>query len=195
MSGIFISYRREDTKAYARLLSAALGDRFGPEQVFRDIDTMAPGVNFPAAITEAVGSCDVLLALIGNQWLTATQNGRRRLDNPDDYVRREIVAALGRDILVVPVLIEDARIPDRGDLPEAIAPLVDRNVHRLTDEGWNDGVERLLDALAQVVPPTQPPGTPSPAEGGWGGGEAIVANIDGDVTGQVAVGRDIHQSR
>lgn len=189
MSGIFISYRREDTKAYARLLSTALAARFGHEQVFRDIDTMGPGVNFGAAITEAVGECDVLLALIGNQWLTATQEGRRRLDDPDDYVRREIGAALGREVLVVPVLIEDAKMPGRAELLEVIAPLADRHAHRLADEGWDGGVERLVNALAQVVQPHRGAGAD-----GWDRADTIVANVDGDVSGQLAIGQDIRQS-
>lgn len=65
MGGIFIRYRREDTKPYARLLSEALVDRFGADRVFRDVDSMGPRVDFPKAIADAVGGCDALLALIG----------------------------------------------------------------------------------------------------------------------------------
>lgn len=169
MSGIFISYRREDTTAYARLLSESLGSHFGQEQIFRDVDTLGPGVDFPQAVAEAVGNCDVLLALIGKKWLAARRQGKRRLDDPHDYVRLEIAAALERDTLVVPVLMEDTRMPRRQDLPDALAELADRNAHRLTDESWNDGVRRLVDALEAVVKPSRPD-KPAPRAGSPAGG-------------------------
>ena len=166
MSGIFISYRREDTRPYARSLTDTLVARFGSDQIFRDVDSLAPGADFPDAIADAVGRCDVLLALIGKQWISATLQGRRRLDDPNDYVRLEIAAALGRDTIVVPVLIEDAQMPRRDELPEALAELADRNALRLTDESWNDGVRRLFEFLEPVVgrrpPPPPPPSSASP---------------------------------
>src|SRR5215210_761834 len=121
MSGIFISYRREDSTTYARLLSDTLGEHFGSHLVFRDVDTMGPGVDFPTAIAAAVNECDVLLALIGERWLTAEHAGNRRLDDENDYVRVEIEAALERGILVVPVLLEGTRMPTRAELPESLA--------------------------------------------------------------------------
>jgi hypothetical protein len=151
MSGIFISYRREDAKAYARLVSDALAAHFGPENIFRDIDTLGPGVDFPEAIADAVSSCDVLLALIGEKWLTVAQQGKRRLDNPRDYVRLEIAAALQRDILVIPLLIEDTAMPEREELPPDLAELADRNAHRVSDAGWADSMRRLIAALDKVV--------------------------------------------
>ncbi|MGH9225246.1 MAG: toll/interleukin-1 receptor domain-containing protein [Acidimicrobiales bacterium] len=178
MGGIFISYRREDSAPYARLLSDSLGAHFGPEQIFRDIDTIGPGVDFPEAIADAVGSCKVLLAVIGDKWLMAQQDGRRRLDNEGDYVRLEIAAALERDVLVVPVLLEQARMPGKADLPPNLAELADRNAVRLTDNGWHDGVRRLaaglekpLGVVARGDGPAPTPGhsTPSPSPG-WGPG-------------------------
>jgi TIR domain len=163
MSGIFISYRREDSTPYARLLSEDLGDHFGSQLVFRDVDTMGPGVDFPTAIAAAVNECDVLLALIGDRWLTAELGGRRRLDDENDYVRLEIQAALDRGILVVPVLLEGTRMPSRDELPEPLGKLANRNAHRLTDETWKYGVERLVAALRPLVTPPPPPPPPLPA--------------------------------
>ncbi len=99
-----------------------------PKQVFKDVDNIEPGEDFVERITAAVGSCDVLLALIGPQWLTITdENGQRRLDNPEDYVRLEIETALTRKIRVIPILVDDARMPRANELPATLAPLVRRN--------------------------------------------------------------------
>ncbi|MCA1692299.1 MAG: toll/interleukin-1 receptor domain-containing protein [Actinobacteria bacterium] len=172
MSGIFISYRREDTKPYARLLSDSLASHFGQGKIFRDVDTIGPGADFPEAIAKAVGECDALLALVGKKWVAARQQGKRRLDDPRDYVRLEITTALERGILVVPVLIEDTRMPAPKDLPEPLAEFADRNAHRLTDAGWNDEVKQLIRALEKVVPraaetqETQPH-RPAPGPPAW----------------------------
>ena len=174
MGGIFISYRREDSAPYARLLGDSLAAIFGPEQIFRDIDTIGPGVDFPEAIADAVGSCKVLLAVINTNWLTVQRDGQRRLDDPADYVRLEIAAALDRDVLVVPVLIEQTKMPGRAELPPALAELADRNAVRLTDDGWHDGVRRLANALEGPlgVPAGVSPGGPrlAPPPSGWTSG-------------------------
>jgi hypothetical protein len=87
---VFISYRREETAYAAGWLFNNLADHFGRGQIFKDIDSVEPGDNFVDVITKAVASCDVLLALIGEQWLTITdEHGRSRLDNPKDFVRLE----------------------------------------------------------------------------------------------------------
>jgi hypothetical protein len=171
MGGIFISYRRDDSAPYARLLSDSLGDHFGPEMIFRDIDTIAPGEDFPDAIAGAVGRCQVLLAVIGDNWLDAQQDGRRRLDHEGDYLRLEIAAALQRNIVVVPVLLEQTRMPDKAELPPDLAELADRNAIRLADDGWDDGVRRLAVSLQKPlgVAPAREPGAlrpgPEPADG------------------------------
>src|SRR5215510_7657864 len=101
MPGIFISYRRDDCSGHAGRLYDALSLRFGSERLFMDIDTLQPGEDFVEAIEKAVGSCDVLLALIGRQWVTSSDaQGQRRLENPNDFVRLEIEAALARNIHV-----------------------------------------------------------------------------------------------
>jgi TIR domain len=102
---VFISYRREESSGLAGRLYDRLAARFGDDQVFMDVDTIDLGVDFADVITQAVSTCEVLLAIIGPRWLTATDDdGQRRLDDPDDTVRLEIAAALERDIRVIPIL-------------------------------------------------------------------------------------------
>ena len=116
---IFISYRRGETAYPAGWLYDRLADRYGGEQVFKDVDSIELGDDFVEVITHAVGSCDVLLALIGEDWLTITDaDGRRRLDGPHDFVRLEIEAALARDVRVIPILVDGARMPSRRRVAE-----------------------------------------------------------------------------
>jgi len=126
--GIFVSYRRQESRDFAGRLSDRLADRFGEGKVFIDVDAMEPGVDWREEIFRAVAACKVLLAVIGPGWLTtADERGRRRLDDPDDIVRLEIEAALARDVRVIPILVEGAVMPGRDDLPESLAGLVHRN--------------------------------------------------------------------
>ena len=103
--GIFLSYWREDAAPYARLLQFQLSERFPDARVFMDLDTIEPGMDFAEVIREAVAACAVMVALIGRQWATLTdEEGHRRLDNPNDFVRFEVQAALERGVRVIPVL-------------------------------------------------------------------------------------------
>src|SRR5688572_31729121 len=114
MPGIFISYRRIDTLAWAGRLFADLRKSFGASQVFMDINGGIPrGADFEQVLTKALAGCDALLALIGPQWIGCTRSdGTRRLDAPDDWVRNEISTVLHRNIPVMPVLLGDAPLPD-----------------------------------------------------------------------------------
>jgi TIR domain len=154
---VFISYRREGTGAEAGRLADALIARFGEERVFLDIDNIPLGVDFTAEIARMVGACDVLLAVIGRNWLTIpNDDGERRLDDPDDFVRLEIEAALAREIPVVPVLVQKTRMPRASELPESLGPLARRNGIELRDEAWRSDVQRFIDRLneraSSVVP-------------------------------------------
>jgi hypothetical protein len=152
--GIFISYRREETAGQAGRLYDRLSGRFGTDRVFMDVDSIAFGLDFTQAITEAVSRCAILLALIGRDWPTATDSrGRRRIDDPDDFVRVEIEAALARDIPVVPVLVEGAALPEAGDLPPGLRPLVRRQALGLSHAGFGAEVSRLIAAIDQVLGP------------------------------------------
>jgi hypothetical protein len=121
MVSIFISYRRDDSSGYAGRLYDKLSNHFGQGQVFMDINTMESGVDFVEVIENAVSSSDVLIAVISKQWLTITDNnGNKRLDNPTDFVRLEIAAALDRNIRVIPVLVQGASMPRTQDLPDVL---------------------------------------------------------------------------
>jgi AAA ATPase domain/TIR domain len=154
-SRVFISYRREETAYPAGWLFDRLADRFGHDQIFKDVDSIELGDDFVEVITSAVGSCDVLLALIGEQWLTITdEQGRRRLDDPNDFVRLELEAALTRNVRVIPILVAGARMPRPDQLPPSLAKLVRRHALELSPSHFQFDTSRLhtvLDrALAEV---------------------------------------------
>jgi hypothetical protein len=148
---IFISYRRDETAYPAGWLFDRLVDRFGG-QVFKDVDSIELGDDFVEVITGAVGSCDVLLALIGDQWLTITdEDGRRRLDDPTDFVRLEIEAALKRDVRVIPILVAGARMPRAADLPRSLAKLVRRQALELSPARFDFDTGRLFRVLDKTL--------------------------------------------
>jgi TIR domain len=149
---IFISYRREETAYPAGWLYDRLADRFGAGQVFKDVDSIQLGDDFVEVITEAVGSCDVLLALIGDEWLRITdEHGRRRLDDPDDFVRLEIEAALTRKVRVIPILVDGARMPRAEELPDSLARLVRRQSLELSPSRFEFDTSRLLKVLGWTL--------------------------------------------
>jgi hypothetical protein len=145
---IFISYRPEETAYPAGWLYDRLADRFSGGQVFKDVDSIQLGDDFVEVVTRAVGSCDVLLALIGHQWLTITdEHGRRRLDDPDDFVRLEIEAALTRNVRVIPILVDGARMPHADELPDSLVKLVRRQALELSPARFEFDTSRLFDVL------------------------------------------------
>lgn len=153
MPATFISYRRDDAAGYAGRLHEALERRLGGDQIFRDIDTLEPGLDFVEAIDSRLRECRVFLALIGREWLDARdREGRRRLDQPHDYVRLEISAALARaDVRVIPVLIEGATMPAPETLPEPLRPLARRHAVNLRDDAWDHDVDRLAEVISGVT--------------------------------------------
>lgn len=176
MQGIFVSYRRQDSQSAAGRLSDHLRDHLTGVPIFRDVETIEPGVDFVEAIERALNNCGVLVAVIGPRWLAATDaDGRRRLEHPDDYTRIEIATALKRDgVRVIPVLVEGAQMPASDALPEDLAALARRNAIELTDRRWEFDVSQLVDTLRKVLdlapPEPEPVPTPTPApvpKGGW----------------------------
>ena len=185
---IFISYRRQDSAYPAGWLYDRLAARFGPEQIFKDIDSIELGDDFVDTITNAVGSCDILLALIGQEWLDiAGADGMRRLDDPDDFVRLEIEAALERKVLLIPILVDGAEMPRGDELPASIAALVRRHALELSPNRFRADTDRLLEtmdrtltgmrdaqtapmmAVDEAVPEPEPRAStvPEPEQGGW----------------------------
>jgi TIR domain len=153
MSGlIFISYRREESRWSARSLYDRLSASFGPKQIFMDIDAIALGEDFIKAIERTVSECDVLIAIIGANWLTSKDDqGDRRLNDPEDFVRMEIANALSRDIRVIPVLVDGALMPRPTELPDDLKPLVRRNALRISDTSFDGDCQRLVAAIKQVL--------------------------------------------
>lgn len=148
MTSIFVSYRREDAAGHAGRLCDRLRSQFGRAQVFMDVDTIRPGCDFEAYIETAIASCSVFLALIGHDWLSASDaDGRRRIDNNRDYVRLELAAALSRGLLVIPVLVRGAGMPSPADLPEDIKRLTRIEAIELSDTRWEYDISCLIDVL------------------------------------------------
>jgi hypothetical protein len=153
---IFISYRRDDTEGEAGRLFDDLTRAFGNDAVFMDVSGIAPGTDFRNAIDDNVGGCGVLLAMIGPTWATiAGEDGQRRLDNENDYVRLEIASALKRKIAVIPVLVHEAHMPHAEQLPENLKDLAYRNSVEITHARWNSDVQLLVTALGQYVHATK----------------------------------------
>jgi hypothetical protein len=167
MSRIFISYRREGGAGFSGRLADDLGRRFGAHEVFRDVEDIASGEDFVARLDKALRDCRVLLAVIGKTWLTASANGRRRLDDPNDFVRLEISHALAAGVRVIPVLVEGARIPPERDLPEPLKPLARRQAHELSESRWDYDVERLAGIVEQELAASGAPLGSKPKRRRW----------------------------
>jgi hypothetical protein len=148
-SGIFVSYRRDDTSGHAGRLADRLVEHFGRNRIFVDIDTIEPGEDFVTVIENAVGSCEILIAVIGQNWLSASGSGR--LDNPNNFVRLEIGTALRRNIRVIPVLVQRASMPKPQDLPEDLVKLTRRNAIELSDLRWQSDVDQLINVMEKVL--------------------------------------------
>jgi hypothetical protein len=150
--GVFLSYRRDDAGPYARSLQLQLSQRIPDAFIFMDLDSIEPGLDFAEVIEEAVNSSAVLVALIGPQWATLTdEDGGRRLDNPDDYVRFEVKTALQRGVRVIPVLIDGAKPLRQPDLPAELHKLARLNAHKLSYDRYQDDADRLLDLIQRVL--------------------------------------------
>jgi TIR domain len=150
--GVFISYRRDETIAYAGRLHDQLSALLGSKNVFVDLDRIRPGGDFVVALGEALDASGVLLALIGNQWLELREpDGSRRLENPGDFVRLELENALSRGITVIPVLVDGAKAPPPDQLPESLSELPRLHAVQLSHEQWRRDFEGLVSALPPEV--------------------------------------------
>jgi len=154
MSGIFISYRRGDTAAEAGRLADHLRERFGADQIFIDVEAIEPGQDFVVAIQRALDACAVVIVMIGDRWLsTVDDQGRRRLDDPQDFVHQEVGAALKRgDVRVIPVLVQRATMPGGSELPAPLADLGRRNALEIRETHFRRDVDALIEVVARLVP-------------------------------------------
>lgn len=145
MTSLFISYRRDDGAGHAGRLYDRLSARFGDEQVFIDHYDLLPGQDFPSAIESHLARADVVLALIGPRWVEARDaRGQLRLAQADDFVRRELLAALASGKHVIPVLIGGARMPSAAELPAELAALSRLQAWELRDARFDDDLNALL---------------------------------------------------
>jgi len=152
LRAIFLSYRRNDAEGEAGRLFDDLISDFGTDKVFMDVAGIEPGRDFRKVIDQNVSTCGVLLAMIGRSWIDATdEGGRRRLDDPLDFVRLETASALKRDIPVIPVLVQRGRMPRPEELPEDLKDLAYRNAVELTHARWDSDVQLLIKALRPYV--------------------------------------------
>jgi TIR domain len=150
--GIFISYRRDDSGGRAGRIFDRVSLTYGRDRVFMDVDSIRPGVDFADYIDEALEGCTVLLAVIGPNWLDARNpDGTERLGDPHDFVRLEVATALRRGITVIPVLVDDAPVPETRRLPEDLQGLTRRAALRVDDERWGYDSERLVQALEEPL--------------------------------------------
>ncbi len=152
LAQIFISYRRSDASGHAGRLRDRLRAHFGDDVVFQDVDDIPDGEEFAKVIERALDSCKVALVVIGRNWVNAqTEQGVRRFENSDDWVRTEVGILLRRGIRVVPVLVQGASLPLREELPEELQDLAGRNARELRDSAWDSDVSLLLKSLEGVV--------------------------------------------
>jgi tetratricopeptide (TPR) repeat protein len=152
-SGVFINYRGADTGAYGSLLYLELAHRFGSELVFLDSESIDAGTDYVEELPSRVRRCRVLLAVIGSGWLTAAGvDGRRRIDDPWDWIRRELAEAIAAGVMVIPVLTDGAVMPRRADLPADIAALGDRQYVPLRHREATADLDRICAELTKRDP-------------------------------------------
>lgn len=151
---IFISYRRSDSEAMTGRIYDRLVNDFSRGQIFKDVDSIRLGVDFVEDLDQALKRCQVLLAIIGKSWVDAREeDGSRRIDNPNDFVRIEIESALNRKIPVVPVLLDGVCVPSTSELPDSIQVLARcQGMEVGQDPRFHDDITRLVKRLKREVP-------------------------------------------
>jgi|GEM_PF-845646 len=149
---IFISYRREDTSGESGRLKDKLEQVFGKENIFYDVETLEPGLNFDQSIAKALSESKVLLAMIGPHWLKVSDSkGVKRLQKPEDWVRKEIAEAIKRGLRVIPILVNGADMPDSEELPDDLKELSLKHAQELTSSRWNYDVGELSKVLEKII--------------------------------------------
>ena len=150
---IFVSYRRSDSADIAGRIYDRLTGKFGRGPIFKDVDSIPLGLDFKEFLDRKVSECNVLLAIIGDRWLEASDStGKKRLDDPTDFVRIEIASALERGIPVIPLIVRGAYMPPEESLPNGLKKLAYRNgIHIRPDPDFHRDMDRLIAALEQYL--------------------------------------------
>lgn len=161
-SKVFISYRRDDAAGFSHAIYDRLVEHLPRERVFMDVAGIDAGEDFTAKLENALGQCDVMIALIGKRWLGAADNAASRIHTANDWVRVEIAAALRRGIRVIPVLLDGAHLPKADALPEDLHLLPRMNAVDVRNSRMNTDVTDLIatamTALGETWPPPEPGG-------------------------------------
>ncbi|MEO7841852.1 MAG: toll/interleukin-1 receptor domain-containing protein, partial [Anaerolineales bacterium] len=146
---IFVSYRRADSADVTGRIYDRLTGHFGKAAIFKDVDSIPPGVDFKEHLEKAVARCRVFLVVIGDRWLEVTDAKRKnRLQDPSDFVRIEIEAALNKNILIIPLLVGGALMPAEKKLPASLQKLVYRNGLPIrSDPDFHGDMDRLIEAI------------------------------------------------
>jgi hypothetical protein len=148
MGSIFISYRRQDSAAYAGRLYDRLAERFGAADVFMDIDSIDPGADFVDVLTEKIQFCEAMLVVLGPDWVSVRdENGNLRLSDPQDFVRQEVAMGLERQIQVIPLLVGGANMPTEKDLPDQLSAMARRQAVVISDSHFHRDVDDLIETL------------------------------------------------
>lgn len=177
MADVFLSYRRDDSRSATGRLTDQLQTALGADRVFRDLDSITPGLDFQAALERAIGGASVVLAVIGPRWLDMRDAaGQRRLDDPQDMVRLELEAALAAGVPIIPVLVEGARMPLAQALPASLAAFARCQAITLDDEGWRDDTRRLISLLRERY--AVEPGNPAESAAGPRGAGVAALLLD-----------------
>ena len=147
---IFISYRRSDSADVTGRIYDRLIEQFGKSAIFKDVHSIPPGIDFREHLGKAVGKCKIFLVIIGDQWLEVTDSkGKKRLKDPDDFVRIEIESALNRDIPIIPLLVRGAAMPAEAKLPRSLRKLAYRNgIPVRADPDFHRDMDRLIEAVS-----------------------------------------------
>lgn len=167
MTTMFISYRQTDSPGDCRQLAERLKEAFGPENVFLDIVDLKPGQNWWKVAHERISSSDVLLVPVGQSWVSVQGKKGRRLDDPADPIRMEIGLALEKNIPIIPVLVEEARMPEAEQLPPELREFANLVAHELRHGHFRRDVDELIELLGGSAPHGRGAATDEKASGGF----------------------------
>ena len=166
---IFVSFRIDDEPFGAMLIQRELSDAFGRETIFRSSDSIKPGDDYVRCITRAIRRCEVMIVVMGRNWLVLDDDGRSRLDDAADWVYREIALAFAHGKRVFPVLLGAARMPRETDLPHTIAQLNRCQYRRLEHRQFGVNMALIVSDLEEMLASPDPAGQNAPpaTQGGW----------------------------
>jgi len=157
---IFISYRRSDSPGHAGRLSDAFRNKYGKEQVFKDVTSIRGGAYFPSVIKQAIADASVMVVTIGPRWTGRRLLRKARVYDELDWIRQEIESALSGGTHILPVLVSEGVMPDKGDLPESLHFFADLNAVTVRDSRWEEDIEDVYKEIEQLI--TLPPITTIP---------------------------------